>query len=836
MGFDFSNIRVNSQQDKPIDPIEIFQGSPITDGNINDLWLAQGDSLREWNDHRSKTDVAVVLNTGAGKTLVGLLIAQSLVNETRRQVVYACSSIQLVEQTADKAWGYGLPVSTYYRQRFSDGELYHGAEAPCVTTYQALFNGRTRFRSDDVAAVIFDDAHTAEHILRDQFTVSLTRAEFAETYDQILALFQPYHNSVGLATSYTEVADEKSSRQFLVPPFEVFRNIGELRRLLMQADLGERTRNTRFAWEHIRDREDLCCLLISSHDVTLTPPVVPVASLPYFRNGVRRVYLSATLSAPDSFVRSFGRQPDKIVSPSTTAGECERMVLIPSAVEGVDDDVASAKAVVSDHKALILVPSFSRGQQWSDVAPPPDRENVPQAVELFREAQAPEKLTLAARYDGIDLPGDTCRMMVLDGLPAGSGPLERFQWEWLNMQNSLRSLLASRIVQSFGRISRGMSDHGVVLLTGKGLVDWLLVPRNRSLLPRFLRRQIEIGESVSKGITDTENLLAAATSCLERTQGWIRFYTTHMRELPSPSESADEDKALKVALAEARFGRAFWDRDFQRAAGALNVVLEDAFNFSQYTGAWLSLWLGFALEMSGDDDDAFFFYRKAHAMQSNMPRPAPAATSTGTTVPLQVSQAAEQMRIGYSNSISVQIPKTLIQDLAPLNGNGSPAQVEEAIRCLGQYLGLESSRPDNDPGTGPDVLWIGADGFAVCMEAKTCKKETSLYRKDNVGQLHNHVQWVKDHHEVSEIIPVFIGPLVPASDDASPSPDMRVIELRQFEELGKKLVSALQDVAENAIPLSLSSDLHETMKNRGLLYPEVLQLLEMSSIQSAPPK
>ena len=58
--------------------------------------------------NRDKDDVAVVLNTGAGKTLVGLLIAQSLVNETKRQVVYACSSIQLVEQTATKAEGYGL--------------------------------------------------------------------------------------------------------------------------------------------------------------------------------------------------------------------------------------------------------------------------------------------------------------------------------------------------------------------------------------------------------------------------------------------------------------------------------------------------------------------------------------------------------------------------------------------------------------------------------------------------------------------------------------------------------------------------------------------------------
>lgn len=55
----------------------------MTDTNINDLWLGQGDALREWNEHRHKNDIAIVLNTGAGKTLIGLLIAQSLVNETK---------------------------------------------------------------------------------------------------------------------------------------------------------------------------------------------------------------------------------------------------------------------------------------------------------------------------------------------------------------------------------------------------------------------------------------------------------------------------------------------------------------------------------------------------------------------------------------------------------------------------------------------------------------------------------------------------------------------------------------------------------------------------------
>ena len=438
---------------------------------------------------------------------------------------------------------------------------------------------------------------------------------------------------------------------------------------------------------------------------------------------------------------------------------------------------------------------------------------------------------LAARYDGLDLPGDTCRIMVLDELPQGTGPLERFQWERLNMQNSLRSLLASRIVQSFGRISRGMSDHGVVLLTGKGFVEWLLIPRNRALLPRFLQKQLEIGEQLSKGASGTANLKSFACACLSRDPEWVRAYTNNMRDLPPDGVSVGQDKALDIAVAEARFGKALWDRDYKGAVAALNPILQRAFEFSQYSGAWLSLWLGYAFELNGDRENAAYFYRKACANQSNMPRPVSLASNTDASVPAQVTRIAEQMRIGHSDSIVVQPPKTLIQDLTPLNGNGSSAQVEESLRCLGQYLGLNSTRPDNELGVGPDVLWLSEDGHAVCMEAKTDKQASSLYRKEDVGQLHNHIQWVMDNYEVSEIVPAFVGPLLPASDEASPSPDMKIIELQQFHALGQRLVSALQDVAQRALPLSLEHELGETIKRRNLSHPEVISSLQGSFVE-----
>ena len=829
VNFDFSGIGNRQRTPSSADPIDIFRSSTITDQNVNDLWLGQGDALRDWHRERHSEDIAVVLNTGAGKTLVGLLIAQSLVNETQRQVVYSCSSIQLVEQTAEKARGYGIDVATYHRQQFVNQEAYYRATAPCVTTYHALFNGKTRFRNDDVSAVIFDDAHTADNILRDQFSLRITRKLLPDTYNELVALFSEYHRTTGRASSYGEVVDGRSHRLFMIPPFEVHRNAQEVRRILSEAPLGENV-ETMFAWDHIIDHEDLCCWLVSSSEVTVTPATVPVSTLPYFRQGIRRVYLSATLSASDAFARAFGRVPQEVVAPPTTAGECERMIVIPSMLSDIEakEDIRAAMDVIRDEKTFILVPSYTRSKLWKDVVSPPPSEMVSKHLHVFREASSPEKLLLTARYDGIDLPGDACRVMVIDDLPAGSGPLERFQREALNMDNSTRSTVASRIVQSFGRISRGMTDHGVVLLTGEELVNWIRVPRNRSLLPQFLQNQLGLGEEISTLAVTVESLNAAIKGCLMRQPEWLIKYSDYMRTSPSPSNGIDSRIACNVALAEASFGEFLWNREFHKAASVLVNIQEQAVKFSQFTGAWLTMWWGYAVEMAGEKEAAYNLYRRAHALNSNLLRLTAQQETSTELVQQQVVKVAEQMQVGTLQGMKFEVPQRLQQDLLHLNGSGSVPQIEEALRYLGQYLGLESTRPDREHGTGPDVLWMSNDGFAVVMEVKTDKQEASNYKKKDLGQLRDHVQWVSDRYQTTELAQVFVGPLLAASEQANPSQEMLVIELGQFERIGRRLVSTMQDVVENALPLRLVEELNDKMEARGLLWPSVYESLEKS--------
>ena len=240
--------------------------------------------------------------------------------------------------------------------------------------------------------------------------------------------------------------------------------------------------------------------------------------------------------------------------------------------------------------------------------------------------------------------------------------------------------------------------------------------------------------------------------------------------------------------------------------------------------------VGYATEMAGDVEGAYGLYRRAHALSSNIPRLGRQHEPAAVDVKQQIVNVARQMQLGEPQGLKLRVPPRMQQNLSLLNGSGSVPQTEEALRCLGQYLGLESTRPDKEHGTGPDVLWMSDEGFALVMEVKTDKEKSSSYQKSDLGQLRDHVQWVTDRFGPRVVAQIFVGPLLPASESANPSPDMQVVNLGQFNDIGKRLLSTVQDVTENALPLRLIEELNEKMRARGLVWPDVYESIEKSPL------
>jgi hypothetical protein len=813
-----------------VHPIELYTSLKRTDPAVNDLWLAQGDVLRKWHERRAEADLAINLNTGAGKTYVGLLIGQSLANETRKKIVYACASIQLVEQTATKARGYGLETTTYTNGAYSNN-LFARGEAVLITTYQTLFNGKsTRFRDGSLGALIFDDAHTADSIIRECYTVAIRRRSFPEGYERLTTLFSNYFRDVDEFTSFSEIVNQTRQEYKLVPPFFVSQNFAQIREAVLALDLGADAQQM-FAWEWLKDRLDLCCWFVAGDGCYITPPYLPVDLKADFGKDVRRVYLSATLQAPDAFLKTFGVIALEPITAETAAGASERLVLFPPDGMSNEDQAERVVEILGDKKALVLVPSRALKTKWDKRLGITDAEtdNVTNQIEGFKASPPPARLVLANRYDGVDLPGDTCRVMVLSGLPVGTSLYERYLFDVLGIFKSLNSTIASRLTQSFGRIFRGMSDYGIVFLTDNRLIEWLQVPQYRRLLPELLQKQLEFGRAASETMHSPKDVMEAVEAVLMRSTDWLEYYNKSVDAVAAEPQH-ESVSMLELAETEHSFGVAFWKRDFETALRIGEREMTKVISISAASGSWFLFWLATARMLSNDQEGALTLYSRARGLHQNIPR-LPREVSQGVALTPQMSNLATL----YYHDTQGRRARVL-RDVANLAQELSVPQTsnvtEELLRKLGSSLGFESTRPDNEFGTGPDVLWsIGGDRF-LGLEAKTDKTAQSHYQKRDLGQLSDHLRWLEKRHPGKQHEVLVVGPDVRSAPEANPSGSFYGVELAFFSEIASSLRDVIENIYRAYTPITLASELSQGFKREGLLYEDLVLRLPRFEIRS----
>ena len=192
---DFKKLRESKAKDAPTNPRDIFNSLPKPPG-INDLYASQADVLDSWFARRTDRDVVIKLHTGGGKTLVALLMAQSVMNETAHPVLYLSPTNQLVEQVLGMSKEYGILAVRYPKGSPLPAD-FHDGKSVLVGAYETLFNGRSKIgilgsgrEVVRVGAIVLDDAHVALSSVRDAFTLAISSREHKEIYLELAALFR----------------------------------------------------------------------------------------------------------------------------------------------------------------------------------------------------------------------------------------------------------------------------------------------------------------------------------------------------------------------------------------------------------------------------------------------------------------------------------------------------------------------------------------------------------------------------------------------------------------------------------------------------------------------
>lgn len=747
---DFSKLGTPKAVRRPTDPVKIFERLPNLPGTPNDLWRGQAEALAQWNTARDRNDVLVSLNTGAGKTLVGLLIAQSLVNEGIENVVYVCATIDLVNQTSLEAQRIGLEHTTRVRSNF-DNDLFESGRGFCITTYHALFNGLSAIRRRFFpGAVVFDDAHVAESILRGALTLTVSGREQPELFNEVVELFRPHFRSLRIEGRFENTLTEEYPTIVMAAPGGLAERRDRLLALLRNHRVHD-DGQLKFAFAYLRDKLDCCAILFSRGAFELAPPFLPSLALDVFERPVRRVYLSATLKSKTDIVRAFGRLPDVIIEPDNDAGNGERLILFGRSIVG-GISTALVSRVSHERKALIAVPSYPAARNWEELAVPPDPRHFSEQLEAFRQSDT-GTFVLVSRVDGIDLPHDTCRIMVMDGLPSGASLIERYQWEFLRMLNLHSTRIANRLVQLFGRINRGRNDYGAFLVAGNDLNTWLNNDRNVALLPELLQRQILLGRTVQEGmnIKEADAVIKTINAVLSRETSWLEFYGENIQRGDLDQDQVQraeeaEDQMVAAARAEAAYAAAMWNGEVADGRNVLDAAAEAIGHVDTLLCGWQYVWVGATFEAEGDIDSAHLAYRRAMSRLGNMivlPR------SVGAQCTATLGEDASQFARNIDRLVGLTMNEHFDREqerwrtqLADLS-RGTPRQMEEATRGLGETLGFTATRPDNDVGTGPDVLWVDdVSSSCIAFELKTDKDDPATYWKKDISQGHDHLAWL----------------------------------------------------------------------------------------------
>jgi replicative superfamily II helicase len=758
---DFNKLRKKQKKEKAIQPRDIFRRLPKPPG-INDLYTSQAEVLDAWYSRRSDRDVVIKLHTGGGKTLVGLLIAQSTLNETNEPVLYLAPTTQLVKQTLEKARALGIHAVPYKTGQSLDDNFVN-SNSIMVGTYKALFNGRSKFgvrgasRPQNVSAVILDDAHAAFSVVRESFTLSVDDKKERDLYESLTGLFRKSFKDTDRVGTFDDIVAGSEYSVLEVPYWAWHEQLETVREIL-------RAKADKFGlvWPLLRDNLHLCHALVSRKEFSITPVLPLVNAFPTFFDSPRRIYMSATIADDSDIVSTFDANPDLVQSAITSrslAGISERMVLMPDLMPFQLDVQGAIKKIVQwtskgSLGSVILTPSDNAAEKWKDVAAVAKGSgDVDKYVDNLQKSATSGPVVFANRYDGIDLPGDSCRLLVMSGLPTGTSSYELFRASALYGGATITRLLAQRIEQGIGRGARGSGDYCVVLLAGSDLAGWIAKDANFKFLTNATRAQLEIGADISKEVTDLNDLAQTMKRSFNRDADWVEYHAETLADLVD-EVVLDKVRIIQVSVERKAFN--LWqDGHPEKAIAKINNILATSRSIDSQSFGWMLQLAARIAHHWGNSERAETLQQQAYGYNRNLIRPKtlPAyrrIDAPGEQAKSIINQLGEyRLRRGFL--------QTFDETVTFLHGGSSANQFEQALTALGLMIGFSSERHDEN-GVGPDVLWLLPSKQGLIIEAKSRKKEKNALTKEQHGQLLVAAEWFKSNYNEYECIRVSVHP------------------------------------------------------------------------------
>lgn len=823
---DFKKRLARTNIPTPLDPLSIYDNLDRA-SDKGPLRPAQAAILKEWHEERrDERDVIVKLHTGQGKTLIGLLLLQSKLNEEQGgPAVYLCPNNFLIQQTCEQAEQFGVS----YCEPDENGDLpfdFLEGKKILITSAQKLFNGLTKFgtgaQSTQVSTMLMDDAHACIDVIRDGLSIKVSRDNPA--YMELQQLFEGSLQNQGLGT-FADISNRNGDALLLVPYWDWRDRQTEVVKIL--ANHSE-SNAIKFAWPLLRDNLAECKCVISGTALEISPHIPPLSLFGSYSGAKHRIFMSATVTDDSFLIRGLGLQAETIQNPLTFKDERwsgEKMILIPALMDpSLKRDTIVAKfAPPSDRRRMgivALTPGFDWTKDWSAYgATIATGKTIYEEVEKLKNGQFGRTLVIANRYDGIDLPDSSCRVLILDSKPRGQSLVERYSDNCRATSEITAVRTARTIEQGLGRSVRGEKDYCCIVLTGPDLIKAIRAKAARRYLSSQTNMQIDIGleiaemakEDIERGGEPYNALVGLINQCLARDQGWKDFYVERMNAVePKEVSGTTLEMFEREFEAEAMYQKG----DIEGAVNSLQSLINSRVTDESDKGWYLQEIARYKYPQSKADSNKLQL--AAHRKNRFLLKPLAGMEVAKITV---VSQKRMGRIISFVKQFGDFEDLTIgVEDILGALSFGVKAdRFEAAVDNLAKALGFVGERPDKEWKQGPDNLWGMLDNEFLLIECKSEAKATRAeIHKYEAEQMNSSCGWFSRIYAGAKVTNVMIVPTNRLANAATFSHDVRIMQDKGLTKLKENVRSFFKEFQNMDFRDLSENQLQELVNSHGL--------------------
>lgn len=744
----------------------------------------QSDVLDDWYLQRKSKDLTIKMNTGGGKTIVGLLCLQSSLNENIRPAIYITPDKYLTHQVIKEAQDLGIAVTNDE----NDSDFISG-KSILVTNIYKVFNGKSVFGIDEVkvpiGAVVIDDAHACLDTINEQFTIKISEQSI---FKELLDIFEDDLNT----QSASRLLDIKDGDRSVIAPVPYWAWQSKQAEVLEILHSHRNSPELMFKWPLIKDSLSRCNCIFSGKEIEITPFFLPINKIPSFNDAQRRIYMTATLADDTILVTHLKADPKSIQAPiiPKNGGDIgDRMILLPQEINPnfeLDDLKLLLKDLSGEKNVVVIVPSQYQAENWKDVATKIlDRNNLIEGVESLKNGHV-GLVVLVNKYDGIDLPGKACEVLVIFELPEVYSLKSRYEMQVLDGTKRQLVQQIQRVEQGMGRGVRSSDDYCVVFLLGHRLTQRLHQPESESIFSAATQAQIELGKKITQQIRgkSIHDLKKVLDYCLDRNEEWI--FTSRSAVVDAVQVEKGELDESQVSLRQA-FDYSEMNQHFkstEKIQLRLNSNTEEP-RMQGYLKQQLATYTNFIDPVQAQEIQKsalasnYSLFRTLNGIQYTKL----SLSNTG-----QAIRSLEYMkRFVTGNELIVWI-NAVISDLNWGNTGSQTEKFERAIEEVGSFLGFGSQQPEENTGRGPDNLWMLGGLSYLVIECKSGAVLGDSISKHDTNQLNGSMNWFKEKYDDSCIAtPIMIHPKLNFHYAAVPDERIRLIGKDQLLSLKTNL-------------------------------------------------